>query len=107
MSKQGEEKWTAEDEARRWRAAFRSETHLSWSVWVSAVERGDGEAVRVCESLDGVSEKTKPKEDKTKEKNNKNEQTKKPRRHRKVQRLREAELDGLGEGVGSGCGRGD
>lgn len=71
MSKEGEERWTAEEEAWRWGAAFRSETHLSWSVWVSAVGRGGGEAVRVCESLDGVSEKTKPKGNKTKEKTNK------------------------------------
>lgn len=52
----------------RWRAAFCSETHLSWIVSVSVVEQDDGEAVRVCERLYGVSERQTKK------------QTKKPKR---------------------------
>lgn len=51
----------------RWRAAFCSETHLSWIVSVSVVEQDDGEAVRVCECLYGLSERqTKNKETKKK-----------------------------------------
>lgn len=41
----------------RWEATICSETHLSWIVSVSAVEQGDAEAVRVCESLYGVLER--------------------------------------------------
>lgn len=80
MSKESEEGKDSRkgEKVQRVERRVRSKTHLSWSVSVSAVERGDGEAVRVCESLDGISEETKPKGNKT---DKRNKQTKKPRRH--------------------------
>lgn len=61
-------KWKRQREANQRREiAICSETHLSWIVSVSAVEQGDAEAVRVCESLYGVLErKTKKIETKKK-----------------------------------------
>lgn len=55
--RQKEKQTREESKGGRWEAAICSETHLSWIVSVSAVEQGDGEAVRVCESLYGVLEK--------------------------------------------------
>lgn len=38
----------------RWKAAFCSETHLSWIVSVSVAEQGGVGSVHVCECLGGV-----------------------------------------------------
>lgn len=80
--RQKEKQTREENEGERWGAAFCSETHLSWIVSVSAVERGDVEAVRVCECLYGVLER------KAKKKTNNKKQNK---RNTKVQFLREAD----------------
>lgn len=53
-----------------------SETHLSWIVSVSAAGQADAEAVRVCESLNGVLEKD----------NQKHKQTNKNKKQKERQR---------------------
>lgn len=51
------ERRRAEVIGQRWKAAFCSETHLSWIVSVSVAEQGDVGSVHVCECLDGVLER--------------------------------------------------
>lgn len=70
----------------RWResgeATICSETHLSWIVSVSAVGRGDVEAVRVCECLYGVF-RTRNNSDRKEQHNQRSKKRKKEKKERK------------------------